>query len=332
MSKTKLVNRNIALIPPLEVMKTAISMSHEIATLHQVDFTLNRVDRLPHLTLHQLAIPEQEIELMLEVVCSLANEAGPLELTMKSFSLFGDTGLCGSAIACHVRSLLDDPYLFGRIAAHHALNDVIAMGAQGTAALAMATVPLMADPGTFVFDADKQGSFPDHVMRLLQTSGRELVWQEIVTLSTTPVYEDGRLVARPMCLRVFLVRTASGWQMMPGGYARVSGGNDPKALAMQRGGQVADVWIVSDTPVPQTTLLTPQADAPTRAFSEAALPPRAADNLFWVGRNVERAEFNHGRRLPSRPRWWRRTPGRRLPRARRGQFSVARSVGIFRRV
>ena len=116
--------------------------------------------------------------------------------------------------------------------------------------------------------------------------------RQAVTLSTTPVYEDGRLVARPMCLRVFLVRTASGWQMMPGGYARVSGGNDPKALAMQRGGQVADVWNVSDTPVPQTTLLTPQADAPTRAFSEAALPSRAADNLFWVGRNVERAEFN----------------------------------------
>ncbi|MCR8827501.1 circularly permuted type 2 ATP-grasp protein [Pseudosulfitobacter koreensis] len=157
---------------------------------------------------------------------------------------------------------------------------------------AFSTVPLMADPGTFVFDADKLGSFPDHVMSLLQTSGRELVGQETVTLSTTPVYENEQLVARPMCLRVFLVRTADGWQMMPGGYARVSGGDDPKALAMQRGGKVADVWIVSDTPVPQTSLLTPKADAPTRAFSEGALPSRSADNLFWVGRNVERAEFN----------------------------------------
>lgn len=43
------------------------------------------------------------------------------------------------------RSLVDDPYLFGRITAHHALNDVLAMGARGVAALAMATVPLMAD-------------------------------------------------------------------------------------------------------------------------------------------------------------------------------------------
>ncbi len=43
------------------------------------------------------------------------------------------------------RSLVSDPYLFGRITAHHALNDVLAMGATGTAALALATVPLMSE-------------------------------------------------------------------------------------------------------------------------------------------------------------------------------------------
>lgn len=44
------------------------------------------------------------------------------------------------------RSLVSDPYLFGRITAHHALNDIIAMGGRGSAALAMATVPLMSEP------------------------------------------------------------------------------------------------------------------------------------------------------------------------------------------
>ncbi len=195
------------------------------------------------------------------------------------------------------RKRLGQPLLMPNIATwwcgHAAERDhVIKHCEQMMVGSAFSTVPLMADPGTLVFDADKQGSFPDHVMSLLQSSGRELVGQETVTLSTTPVYENNRLVARPMGLRVFLVRTANGWEMMPGGYARVSGGNDPKAMAMQRGGKVADVWIVSDTPVPQTSLLTPKPDAPARAFSEGALPSRAADNLFWVGRNVERAEFN----------------------------------------
>lgn len=43
------------------------------------------------------------------------------------------------------RSLVSDPYLFGRISAHHSLNDIFAMGARATGALALATVPLMAE-------------------------------------------------------------------------------------------------------------------------------------------------------------------------------------------
>jgi selenide,water dikinase len=43
------------------------------------------------------------------------------------------------------RSLINDPYLFGRITAHHSLNDILAMGGEGVSALALATVPLMAE-------------------------------------------------------------------------------------------------------------------------------------------------------------------------------------------
>jgi len=43
------------------------------------------------------------------------------------------------------RAMLDDPYLFGRIATHHSLNDIYAMAARPTAALAFVTVPLMAE-------------------------------------------------------------------------------------------------------------------------------------------------------------------------------------------
>ena len=50
------------------------------------------------------------------------------------------------AVSCDgFRAMIGDPYRFGRIGAHHALNDLFAMGATPTFALALATVPLMAD-------------------------------------------------------------------------------------------------------------------------------------------------------------------------------------------
>ena len=41
------------------------------------------------------------------------------------------------------RAMVSDPYLFGRVAAHHSLNDLFAMACQPTAALAYVTLPLM---------------------------------------------------------------------------------------------------------------------------------------------------------------------------------------------
>jgi len=50
------------------------------------------------------------------------------------------------AISCDgFRAMIDDTYRFGRVGAHHALNDLFAMGAAPRFALAIATVPLMAD-------------------------------------------------------------------------------------------------------------------------------------------------------------------------------------------
>ena len=117
-----------------------------------------------------------------------------------------------------------------------------------------------------------------------------LVGQETVTLSTTPAFEGDTLVPRPMSLRMFLARTADGWRVMPGGFARIGGSTSSSALALQNGGSTADVWIVSDRPVAADTMLN-APDAPYSRQQPAMLPSRAADNLFWLGRYVERVEF-----------------------------------------
>jgi len=157
---------------------------------------------------------------------------------------------------------------------------------------AWSTRPLVEDVGGTLLVGEHAGLARHDLAALLKTRGRDLVGQEAVTLSTTPAWSDDGLVARPMCLRVFLARTQQGWQAMPGGYARVSAGRETTAFAMQKGGSVADVWIVSDRPVPKPTLITQDSDASLPVAHDHALPSRAADNLFWLGRYVERAETN----------------------------------------
>lgn len=133
------------------------------------------------------------------------------------------------------------------------------------------------------------GTDRDELESRLAAQGRHLVGQEAVTLSTTPVWSEGQLVARPLALRVFMVRTPDGWQAMPGGYARIGSDADTAAIAMQQGGKVADVWVVGDTdrPVPPGPA---RAALHTHRQEPEALPSRSADNLFWLGRYVERAE------------------------------------------
>jgi uncharacterized circularly permuted ATP-grasp superfamily protein/uncharacterized alpha-E superfamily protein len=127
------------------------------------------------------------------------------------------------------------------------------------------------------------------LLSALAENGAGYAAQEAVTLSTTPVYSHGRLVPRPMSLRVFAARTAQGWTVMPGGFARIGQSNDPTAITMQRGGQAADVWIVGDGPVKQETLLGDDA-GPTARYRGGNLPSRAAENMLWLGRYAERLE------------------------------------------
>lgn len=143
------------------------------------------------------------------------------------------------------------------------------------------------------FRGAAQGTISDW----LDLEGDRLVGQEVVTLSTTPAWEDDgeaeggamRVVPRPMTVRVFAARTPTGWQFMKGGYARIGRTADATALAMQRGGSVADVWVVADRPLRQSGLAAP-ASGEFRRTATGTLPSRAADNLYWLGRYVERTE------------------------------------------
>jgi uncharacterized circularly permuted ATP-grasp superfamily protein/uncharacterized alpha-E superfamily protein len=119
--------------------------------------------------------------------------------------------------------------------------------------------------------------------------GVDFVGQEVVNLSTTPVWHDGRLLPRPFVLRVYAARTPKGWMIMPGGFCRISGRTDARAVAMGEGVQSADVWLLADKPVAMVSLLPTDETVRIRRIM-GTLPSRAADNLFWLGRYLERSE------------------------------------------
>ena len=111
----------------------------------------------------------------------------------------------------------------------------------------------------------------------------------MVRLSTTPTIRQGKLQPSPFILRVYAARTQEGWRVMPGGFCRISDQKDARALSMGEGAQASDVWVIAEKPVEKVSLLAQRDGAKVRRIT-GNLPSRAADNLFWLGRYLERAE------------------------------------------
>src|SRR5208283_6135034 len=119
--------------------------------------------------------------------------------------------------------------------------------------------------------------------------GLDFVGQDIVRLSTTPRWTNGKLEPRPFVLRVYCAATPDGWRVMPGGFCRIPDQPDARAVSMGDGVESADVWVLSESPVEVSSLLpSPESVRITRLLGN--LPSRAADNLFWFGRYLERTE------------------------------------------
>ncbi len=129
----------------------------------------------------------------------------------------------------------------------------------------------------------------DRLVTAIERRGIDFVGQEVIKLSTTPAWSNGRLQPHPFTLRVFVAATADGYKVMPGGFALIGQQQDIRAVSMQHGARSADVWVMSDGPVAPATLIPSEAQILVRRAT-GVLPSRAADNLFWVARYIERTE------------------------------------------
>jgi uncharacterized circularly permuted ATP-grasp superfamily protein/uncharacterized alpha-E superfamily protein len=119
---------------------------------------------------------------------------------------------------------------------------------------------------------------------------QDYVAQQHLSLSTAPSASITEPEPRAVLTRCFLAATQDGYAMMPGGLTRTGPSASSAVVSLQHGGASKDTWILSDKPVEHRTLLT-ESTGPIRLYRGGGeLPSRVADNLFWLGRYVERAE------------------------------------------
>ena len=112
-------------------------------------------------------------------------------------------------------------------------------------------------------------------------------WSVVDGLATSPVFVgDGvePLIPRPVVLRVQVVRTPEGFDVMLGGAGRVLSPTDHPADPTSQ--ITKDVWIVGGA----ATVRRVEVSAPPQVDFGGSVPTRVADALYWLGRAAERAE------------------------------------------
>jgi uncharacterized circularly permuted ATP-grasp superfamily protein/uncharacterized alpha-E superfamily protein len=117
------------------------------------------------------------------------------------------------------------------------------------------------------------------------------VAQSQLRLSTAPTLNGNVLEPRRIVMRTFLTREGNDFVVMPGALTLVTQQEGSLVATLQRGAGSKDTWIIA----PESTGPVPAALTSERPHIELSrgggdIPSRSADNLYWLGRYLERAE------------------------------------------
>ena len=140
-----------------------------------------------------------------------------------------------------------------------------------------------------VFGAEIPDAEKAKFVEKVRARPHDYVAQEQVALSTAPVWDNARLNSRSVVLRTYVLNTGSRWIAIPGGLVRVAEA-EGSVVSMQRGGHSKDAWVLWDSPVDTFSMLRPRNEPVELHRVSRVVPSRVADNCFWLGRYVERAE------------------------------------------
>lgn len=119
---------------------------------------------------------------------------------------------------------------------------------------------------------------------------RDFLAQERISLSTAPVWSKQTIEPRPVMVRVFLVVHNGSYAVMPGGLTRVAAERGSAIVSMQFGGGSKDTWVLAEPRSHPPPVVRSNGQPVKLVRGTHDLPSRVADNLFSLGRHIERAE------------------------------------------
>ena len=108
--------------------------------------------------------------------------------------------------------------------------------------------------------------------------------------SLAPTLEGSGLQPRPVVLRVFLAWDGTQWQAMQGGLAEALPEGALPGLPRQGARCTKDVWVLREDNLDIVGPAPRPAPPLVLRRTSGDLPSRVADNLFWLGRYVERLD------------------------------------------
>lgn len=123
----------------------------------------------------------------------------------------------------------------------------------------------------------------------IEARPEQYVAQELVSMSTAPVWDNDKLSPRHVMLRAYAAWDGERYTIMPGGLTRVSDTTTSVIVSMQHGGHSKDTWVLGRPELSNYTRIAADPEQ-TPPLKTGDLPSRVADNLFWLGRYTERVE------------------------------------------
>ncbi len=106
----------------------------------------------------------------------------------------------------------------------------------------------------------------------------------LTSASKAPFVDSSGLLSTPLMFRLYGWHDGTGWQVLPGGLA--FGLNEAGTPTNMK-----DIWVLdADEPHYYSGVSHSEPQARVPFLPAAHLPSRMADNLFWLGRSVERLE------------------------------------------